>query len=123
VTCPECGRTGTATWKGNENSDDADYEMVLKIVSNGFLFGSDFYNFIALNVALKQSPVEIQSKTYAVSAPFPSFSRKVEVVEGIHKFFQMKLYSTKLCNASTPSTLPLTGSRCFKMHIFCTPVA
>ena len=44
-----------------------------------------FYNFIALNVALKQSPVEIQSKTYAVSAPFPSFSRKVEAVEGIHK--------------------------------------
>jgi 4-hydroxy-3-methylbut-2-en-1-yl diphosphate synthase IspG/GcpE len=36
VTCPECGRTGTATWKENNNSDDADYEMVLKDVSVAF---------------------------------------------------------------------------------------
>ena len=41
VTCPECGRTGTATWKGNENSDDADYEMVSKNVSDGFRTGPD----------------------------------------------------------------------------------
>jgi hypothetical protein len=41
VTCPECGRTGTAAWEENDNFDDADYEMVLKSVSDGFRFGSD----------------------------------------------------------------------------------
>jgi len=41
LTCPKCGRTGTATWEENVNFDDADYEMVLKNVSDGFRFGSD----------------------------------------------------------------------------------
>jgi hypothetical protein len=41
VTCSECGRTGTATWKENENFDDADYEMVLTDVSDGFRFDSE----------------------------------------------------------------------------------
>jgi hypothetical protein len=41
VTCPECGRTGTATWEENENSDDADTATVLKNVSNGFRSDSD----------------------------------------------------------------------------------
>ena len=41
VTCPECGRTGIATWEKNENFDDADYEMALKNVSEGLRAGSD----------------------------------------------------------------------------------
>jgi hypothetical protein len=39
VTCPECGRTGTAAWEEKDNFDDADYEMVLKNVSDGFQTG------------------------------------------------------------------------------------
>jgi hypothetical protein len=38
---PGMGRTGTAAWEANETFDDADYEMVLKNVSDGFRFGSD----------------------------------------------------------------------------------
>jgi hypothetical protein len=43
VTCPECGRTGTAAWEHNENpigsADDAG--PLLQSVSDGFRFGPE----------------------------------------------------------------------------------
>jgi hypothetical protein len=44
VTCPECGRTGTATWEKDENpnaSQDDDEGMLLEGVSDGFRFDLD----------------------------------------------------------------------------------
>ena len=42
VTCPECGRTGTATWEQDENPVDTDDAgPLLKSVSDGFRSGSE----------------------------------------------------------------------------------
>jgi hypothetical protein len=42
VTCPECGRTGTATWEEKNNTDDAaDTATVPTNISNGFRAGSE----------------------------------------------------------------------------------
>jgi len=56
LTCPECGRTGTAAWEENNNVDDADYEMVLKNVSDDFRSSDSIIHCIECGVEAITGP-------------------------------------------------------------------
>jgi hypothetical protein len=73
---PRMGRTGTALWEENENSDDADNEMALKNVSDGFRRG---HNVDICGVDCGVEAInwpEFKVRPTHFSVPFPSFSRK-----------------------------------------------